>query len=95
VLGYRPVPGSPFGGTRQHNYRFGPADRDAIIRWINHNLDVNWVVLPWIEVEDMELHLIRKHRLLLNLKDNPTALPELERLRALCREIGARPATAL
>lgn len=89
VLGYMPPKGSLAGRARQQNYRFAPEGRDAIIAWINAHLEVSWVVLPQAEVHAAEVGLIREHTPLLNLKDNPLALPELKRQRELCRSVAA------
>ncbi|CAI7652381.1 unnamed protein product [Penicillium discolor] len=89
VLGYRPPFGSLAGRTRVQNYRFAPTDRIAIVDWIDANLDVSWSVLPQSKVHEVEVVLIREHTPLLNLQDNPRALPELSTLRAECRAIAA------
>ncbi len=89
VLGYRPPFGSLAGRTRVQNYRFAPTDRIAIVDWIDSNLDVSWSVLPQSKVHEVEVVLIREHTPLLNLQDNPRALPELSTLRAECRAIAA------
>lgn len=89
VLGYRPPFGSLAGRARVQNYRFSSADRIAIVEWINASLEVSWAVLPQDEVHGTEVALIRKHTPLLNLQDNPRALPELSALRAECRAIAA------
>ncbi|WP_334147603.1 GIY-YIG nuclease family protein [Microbacterium sp.] len=83
VLGYRPAVGSLVGKANQRNYRFSPADSATIVEWINANVDVSWV--PFDDgVHFTEVALIRAHRPLLNLRDNPAALPQLSELRALC-----------
>ncbi len=89
VLGYRPPFGSLAGRARVQNYRFAPTDRIAIVDWIGSNLDVGWSVLPQSEVYEVEVALIREHTPLLNLQENPRALPELSSLRAECRAIAA------
>lgn len=89
VLGFRPPFGSLAGRARVQNYRFAPADRIAIVEWINASLEVSWAVLPQAEVHGAEVALIREHKPLLNLQDNPRALPELSALRAECRTIAA------
>lgn len=81
VLGYRPPFGSLAGRTRVQNYRFSPVDRIAIVDWINASLEVSWAALPPAEVHGAEVALIREHTPLLNLQDNPRALPELSALR--------------
>ncbi|WNM27348.1 hypothetical protein RN607_14285 [Demequina capsici] len=89
VLGYRPVFGAMAGRARVQNYRFAPADRAAIVAWMNVNLEVSWSVLSQPTVHETEVALIREHTPLLNLQDNPRALPELEALRLECRAIAA------
>jgi hypothetical protein len=86
VLGYRPPAGSLLGKANQRNYRFSLADATAIVEWINANLDVSWVAFDE-GVHNAEVALIQKHTPLLNLRDNPDALPELSALRALCCQI--------
>ena len=93
VLGYRPPQGSLAGQKRQQNYRFAPADRDAIVSWINNCLLVSWAVLSPDEVHTSEVELIKEHTPLMNLQDNPRALAELRTLRGLCRQIAASPPT--
>lgn len=89
VLGYRPPFGSLAGRARVQNYRFAPADRIAIVEWINANLEVTWMVLPQAEVHGIEVALIRERTPLLNLQDNPGALFELAAVRAECRALAA------
>lgn len=89
VLGYRPVPGSLAGRKNGKNYTFSPADTTAISAWIDAHLAVRWVALPKAEAEAYERRLIPQLRPLLNLKDNPARLPELEALREECRRIAA------
>ncbi len=93
VLGYRPPFGSLAGRARIQNYRFAFAERAAIVEWVNANLEVSWAVLPQLEVHGVEVALIREHTPLLNLQDNPRALPELKALRAECRSIASGAST--
>lgn len=86
VLGYRPPAGSLVGKSNQRNFRFSPADTAAIAEWINTNLELSCVASD-VGVHAAEVELIRKHTPLLNLRDNPAALPELSALRALCCQI--------
>ncbi|PPL19212.1 hypothetical protein GY24_07060 [Microterricola pindariensis] len=86
VLGYRPPLGSLLRNANQRNYRFAPADEQAIVEWINTNLDVSWVTLE-SEIHANEVALIREHTPLLNLEDNPRPLLDLKELRALCCRI--------
>lgn len=95
VLGYRPPFGSLAGRARMQNYRFAPADRVFVVEWIDANLEVSWAVLPQHEVHGMEVALIREHTPLLNLQDNPRALPELAAIRAECRAVAAGLSTAV
>lgn len=89
VLGFRPPYGSMAGRVRVQNYRFAPTDRAAIVEWINANLEVSWTTHPQLEVHDVEVTQIREQTPLLNLQDNPRALPELKALRAECRMVAA------
>lgn len=95
MLGYRPPQGSLAGRTRQQNYRFAPLDRDAMVNWINRSLEVSWVVLAQNDVRRAEVGLVKRHRPLLNLQENPRALPELSAVRALCRQVAVTPGTSL
>lgn len=92
VLGYRPPAGSLIGKANTRNYRFCPADIGSIVDWINCHLDVSWVALDVDDIHQMEVEFIRAHRPLLNLRDNPAALPELSELRRLCTLIALRDA---
>lgn len=87
VLGYRPPAGSLIGQKSQRNYSFSPADTTAIIAWIDAHLAVRWVALPKVETEAYERRLIPQLRPLLNLKDNPAKLAELQALREECRRV--------
>lgn len=91
VLGYRPPVGSLIGKGNQRNYRFSAEDTLAIVRWINVNLEVAWVAFEE-GVHAAEVALIRTHTPLLNLRDNPAAMLELSRLRAVCVQIATTPA---
>ncbi|MGR6742073.1 GIY-YIG nuclease family protein [Microbacterium arborescens] len=94
VLGYRPPFGSLAGRARMQNYRFAPTDRNAIVNWIDANLEVSWAVLPQSEVQEAEVALIRENTPLLNLQHNPRARSELALLRANCRAIAAGLSTS-
>lgn len=83
VLGYRPPVGSLVGKANPRNYRFSPADTALIVDWINAHLEVSWTAFA-DGIHASEVTLIRKHTPLLNLRDNPRALPELSTLRAEC-----------
>lgn len=93
VLGCRPPVGSLIGKANSRNYRFSPSDTDAIVDWINLHLEVSWVTLDVDDIPQTEVALIRVHRPLLNLRDNPAALPELLALRHACSVIAVQPAT--
>lgn len=87
MLGYRPVAGSLAGKANKHNFSFAKPDRDAIVEWINGNLEVSWSELPLTDVPAVETGLILEHTPLLNLSGNPLALAELDELRVACRRI--------
>lgn len=91
VLGFRPLAGSLSGKANKHNFTFTKADRDAIVEWIDENLEVSWVALPLSDVPSTERALILEHTPLLNLSGNPSALVELIELRAQCRWIAVEP----
>ncbi|WP_210479599.1 GIY-YIG nuclease family protein [Naasia sp. SYSU D00948] len=46
VLGFRPLAGSLASKANKYNYSFERSDRDAIVEWINSNLEVSWRTLP-------------------------------------------------
>jgi hypothetical protein len=56
-----------------------------------YDLEVSWVAFDE-GVHNAEVAMIQKHTPLLNLRDNPGALPELSALRALCCQIAVTPA---
>ncbi len=86
LLGYTPPPGSLIGKSNQRNYRFSEADNARIIEWMNAHLTVHWVTMEsgW---DQLETALITKHRPLVNLAKNRSALPELSMLRKKCVDI--------
>jgi ADP-ribosyl-[dinitrogen reductase] hydrolase len=90
VLGYWPPEGSLANAKNQDNYRFSPQDTTAIAAWIDAHLRVRWLILPKAETEAFETQLIGQLCPLLNLKDNPKALPELRALRQTCKQIATQ-----
>ncbi|MEV8143776.1 GIY-YIG nuclease family protein [Specibacter sp. NPDC078709] len=92
VIGYRPLPGSLAGKVNKSNYTFAPEDEAAIIRWINRNLEVAWLVLDGA-VHDTEARIIREFGPLLNLSGNPRKLPELSIVREECRRLASQSLT--
>lgn len=89
VIGHRPLPGSLAGKVNKSNCTFAPEDEAAIVRWINRNLEVSWLVLDGA-VHDTEVRLIQEFGPLLNLSGNPRKLPELSTVREECRRIASR-----
>ena len=89
ILGYRPPKGSLSGKANQNNYKFSPADTQAIIDWINEHLSIRYVVMPSGEATLLEPTAITTLTPLLNTQHNPHALPELKKLRDECRKIAA------
>lgn len=87
VLGYRPPVGSLLNKKNKKNYTFSAADEAKIIQWINKNLLVNWVIFDG-NFKKTETTLIQQYLPLMNTIKNPSKLPELAKLRKLCREIG-------
>lgn len=86
ILGYRPLKGSLTSKANKRNYRFLQSDEHNIINWINDNLIVNWVEFSG-NFGSLETQLINKHRPLVNLAKNPSALKELSDLRKICVQI--------
>lgn len=86
VLGHRPPKGSLTTKANKRNYKFSKTDEQKIIKWINDNLHVNWVNFTG-DFKTVETELINKHRPLINLAKNPSALKELTDLRRLCVQI--------
>lgn len=86
VLGYLPPKGSLLTKKNKRNYKFSKTDEQKIIKWINENLKVNWIEFN-DDFESFENELINKHRPLINIANNPSALQELSELRKLCVQI--------
>lgn len=86
VLGHRPPKGSLKTKANKRNYKFSPTDEQKIIKWINDNLQVNWVEFSG-DFENLETELITKYRPLINLAKNPSALQILSDLRKECVQI--------
>ncbi|MCF6171501.1 MAG: hypothetical protein L3J66_11040 [Bacteroidales bacterium] len=86
VLGYKPPINSLAEKKNKRNYKFSAADEARIIDWINENLLVNWVEQN-SSLEETETALVRKHKPLLNLAKNPSAMPELSMLRKVCVDV--------
>lgn len=86
VLGHRPPKGSLTTKANKRNYKFTPSDEQKIIKWINDNLQVNWVEFSG-DFESLETGLITKYRPLINLAKNPSALQLLSDLRKECVQI--------
>ena len=86
MLGHRPPKGSLITKANKRNYKFSPTDEQKIIKWINDNLQVNWVEFSG-DFESLETGLITKYRPLINLAKNPSALQILSDLRKECVQI--------
>lgn len=86
VLGHRPPKGSLTTKKNKRNYKFALSDEQKIIKWINDNLKVNWVDFNG-DFEVIETELINKHRPLINLAKNPSALQLISDLRKECVQI--------
>lgn len=86
VLGYRPPKGSLRTKANKRNYKFSPTDEQKIIKWINENLQVNWIDFSG-DLERFEKELIIKYTPLINLAKNPSALQLLSNLRKDCIQI--------
>ncbi len=89
ALGYRPPIGSLRDKKNQRNYKFSEDDTAEIVRWIDSNLEISWVVSDSPDRE-IEKRLVRRHIPPMNTVHNPQSLYELADLRAECREIACR-----
>ncbi len=87
VLGFVPSPGSLIGKSNQENYKFTKQDTDSIIKWINENLRVNWVVNNGDDLETIKKNLIGKKEPVINIKYNNNYEQRLYDLREKCIEI--------
>jgi len=86
VLGFRPEVGSLKNKINKVNYFFNEKDNKILIKWINDNLNVNWIEFSG-DLERAEKALINRYRPLLNILKNKSSLFELKDLRAKCIEI--------
>jgi len=87
ILGHRPPKGSLKGKKNQNNFKFSEKDTQKIINWINRHISVKYRILDPAEIQRLEKICIKKIKPLLNLKNNPKRLVELENLRNKCRKI--------
>lgn len=86
ILGYLPETGSLLGNRNKRNYKFSAQDSAGIIRWIEDNLEINFIVHSE-NLEKIEESLIVKYVPLLNLDKNPVKLSELVELRRKCEAV--------
>ncbi len=86
ILGFMPPINSLADKKNKRNYKFSTSDESEIIDWINENLLVNWVEQSsgWDTIESA---LIQKYKPLLNIANNPNAMPELSKLRKECVDV--------
>ena len=86
VLGFRPPAGSLAGKRNKNNYKFSNADTKAIIKWINANIIVRFVVddLPDKQQEKYVISFLKPP---FNSTHNSNPLPGLAALREQCRKI--------
>jgi hypothetical protein len=86
ILGYTPDKGSLSTKKNKNNYKFSEQNESDIIKWINANLLVNWVVCE-TDIDKIETMLIKKHIPLINIEKNPLAHPLVVSKRKNCRDI--------
>lgn len=85
ILGFTPVAGSLQSSSR--NYKFSKEDQLLIEQWMADHLLVNFI--PYnSNIEDIEKQLIVNYKPIINLRDNPYKIHELEILRNKCVTIG-------
>lgn len=85
VLGYRPEKGSLSNKQNKNNYTFKQTDKKDIIKWLDENVEVNWIIHNGDFFE--ENILIKEHLPLLNSQYNPKKLRELDEDKTECRTI--------
>jgi GIY-YIG catalytic domain len=90
LLGFTPPPGSLQGKRTQNNYKFSPSDTREIIGWIDTHLSIRFIALDPQKLDSFERTAIFRLRPLLNIQNNPEALPQLEALRKKCRHNAQR-----
>lgn len=86
VLGYLPETGSLSGYRSKRNYKFSAQDSAEIIRWIEDNLEINFIT-HCDNLEQIESVLITNYLPLLNLYKNSIVLSELVKLRRRCEAV--------
>ncbi|MDE7091155.1 MAG: hypothetical protein K2O53_05460 [Bacteroidales bacterium] len=87
ILGYRPPKGSLSGKSNQFNYKFSSTDNTQIIKWIQDNLLINFVVCPSDKLNAIEKSIIQETTPIVNIQDNPRPFELLRKLREECRKI--------
>ncbi len=85
VLGYRPMKGSLIGKRNQNNYKFSKHDTNAIILWIDGNLEVNFIESEMIN--SFEETLIAKYSPILNWTHSQNKFEPLKTSKDECRLI--------
>lgn len=85
ILGFTPEPCSLKANTR--NYKFSSKDQKFIEQWMADHLLVNFMSFDE-NLDDIEKQLISEYKPIINIKDNPYKMPELEELRNNCVAIG-------
>ncbi len=78
--------GSLVGKANQNNYKFSPEDTEAIRKWMQHSLLVNWVPLEPTKIPGTEKALIIKYQPMMNTAHNPNKNHELAAARERCRD---------
>ncbi len=86
ILGFRPEPGSLNDKANKKNYTFSKKDENAIVKWMNANLKVNWVEFEGT-FDTVETTIIERHLPIVNIAKNRGAIKELSDLRAECVRI--------
>lgn len=86
LLGFRPPKGSLVGKSNQNNYKFNERDKDEIIKWMNDNLEFNFIRLD-NDCTKTEKALIKKYCPILNTTHNSKKSKILALVREECRSI--------
>lgn len=85
ILGFRPIKGSLYG-KESNNYKFNKEDTETIRNWIKEHLLVNFIIINE-KLEDTEKILIKDHKPIINIKNNPYKMGEVSALRSECIKI--------
>ena len=85
IQGHRPERGSLINKVNKRNFKFAGKDIPSIVLWLEKNFLVKWFELRTANIEEIEKHLIREYKPIINIQHNPNKIPELLNLSEECR----------